>query len=119
MSYDDVYISLHDVIPVLEERPIMKFGGSLKPIVVACTLAFSSGAAWADDNADMKAKLDALQKQIEVLKGQIDRMSGQVQKQEERTASAPPVTMKSGPALTFGVGGGEVTLYGHIDISAD
>lgn len=100
----------------------MTFNRAWKPITVACCLAFASvGVVRADDNADMKAKLEALQKQIEVLKGQIDKMSGQVQKQEARAASAPAsaITMKPGPALTFGVGGGEVTLYGHIDVSAD
>jgi predicted porin len=92
----------------------------MKPLVIASAVAFAfATSARADDAADLKAKLEALQKQIEVLKGEMDRMSGKVQKQEERAAATPPVTQKQGPALTFGVGGGEVTLYGHIDVSTD
>lgn len=92
-----------------------------KPLVIACSLALAviAGSARADDTADLKAKLEALQKQIETLKAEMDKVSGKVQKQEDRAASAPAITAKPGSALTFGVGGGEVTIYGHIDVSAD
>lgn len=88
-----------------------------RSLVVACSLAlvFMSNAH-ADQASDMQAKLDALQKQIVELQAQMNTMAKQ---QAAKTESSPGVSMKPGNDLTFLVGGGEVTIYGHADVSLD
>src|SRR6266700_2183123 len=89
-----------------------------KSLAIACSLALASMGAHADQLSDMQQKLDALQKQVDELKAQL----GAVQKKQEQApaaAAAPAISMKPGNDLTFKVGGGEVTLYGHADVSVD
>jgi Outer membrane protein (porin) len=89
-----------------------------KSVAIACSLALACmGSARADQLSDMQAQVDALQKQIQELKAQI----GSVQKKQEQVVVAPSsgVSMKPGNDLTFNVGGGEVTIYGHVDVSVD
>src|ERR1700694_3703938 len=87
-----------------------------KSLAIACSLALACmGSAHADELSDMKAKLDALQRQIQELQAQI----GAVQKKQEQVAPSPGISMKPGNDLTFRVGGGEVPLYGHADVSLD
>lgn len=87
-----------------------------KSLAIACSLALACMAsAHADQASDLQAKLDALQRQIQELQAQI----GAVQKKQEQVASSPGVSMKPGNDLTFQVGGGEVTIYGHADVSLD
>ena len=88
-----------------------------KSLVIACSLALATMGAHADQVSDMQQKLDALQKQVDELKAQL----GAVQKKQEQAAPAPApaVSMKPGNDLTFKVGGGEVTIYGHADVSLD
>jgi predicted porin len=87
-----------------------------KSLAIACSLALACmGSAHADQVSDMQAKLDALQKQIQELQAQM----GSMQKKQEQVASSPGISMKPGNDLTFQVGGGEVTLYGHVDVSLD
>src|ERR1700694_2863723 len=87
-----------------------------KSLAIACSLALACmGSAHADELSDMKAKLDALQRQIQELQAQI----GSVQKKQEQAAPSPAISMKPGNDLTFRVGGGEVQLYGHVDVSLD
>jgi len=87
---------------------------------VACAMAaslvaaaFSAPAAAQTDNEALKRQIDSLQRQIDELKSALQR------------APAPAPAPVSGPAmkpgnnLTFQVGGGEVTLYGHVDVSVD
>jgi len=87
---------------------------------VACAMAaslvaaaFSGPAAAQTDNEALKRQIDSLQRQIDELKSALQR------------APAPAPAPVSGPAmkpgnnLTFQVGGGEVTLYGHVDVSVD
>jgi predicted porin len=97
-----------------------------KPLVVAITLAFAaSGTARADEVSDLKAQVEALQKQIEAVKAKLDQVQGQVQGQkqaqeEQRKESEFFIRRKPGDALTFLVPhGGEVTLYGIFDLSFD
>jgi predicted porin len=94
------------------------------PVVLACSMALAaaSGSAHADQAADMQAKLDALQKQIAELQTQMSAIAAQTQKQDEKGKVAEPsgVRTKPGDALTFQIGDkSEVTLYGHVDVSAD
>ncbi|WP_432258255.1 porin [Cupriavidus sp. TMH.W2] len=78
-------------------------------------------AAQLDDN--LGAKFEALQQQMLALKAQMDQVNAQMQQKSEQPAQAvaevPAVRMKPGSALTFQVGGGEITLYGHGDLSFD
>jgi predicted porin len=90
-----------------------------KSLAIACSLALASvGSAHADQLSDLQAKLDAMQRQIQELKAQIGSVQ-QTQKKQEQAAPATGNFMKPGNSLTFQVGGGEVTLYGHVDVSLD
>ena len=94
----------------------------LKPLACACLAACAAfaGPARADQAADMQARLDALQKQIVELQEQMSAMKAQ--KPAAPVAAAAPAgpSQKAGDALTFQLGDkSELTLYGHIDVSAD
>src|SRR5450759_2327431 len=87
-----------------------------RSLVIACSLALACMAnAHADQVSDMQAKMDALQKQMQELQAQM----GSVLIKQEQVAPAPSISMKPGNDLTLQVGGGEVTLYGHADVSVD
>ena len=98
-----------------------------KRLALAVAGLFTLAAAspvFADETSDLKAKLETLQRQMESLKAQLDTVTSQVQKQQveqkqAQVVSSPGVSMKPGNDLTFQVGGGEVTLYGHVDVSLD
>ena len=93
-------------------------------IAIAVSLALGCvGNAHADQASDMQAKLDALQKQVQDLQAQ---MAALRKKQEQAApaaaaapAKAPANEVKAGKDLIFKVGGGEVQLYGHADVSLD
>ena len=93
-------------------------------VALAVSLALGCvGNAHADQASDMQAKLDALQKEIQELQAQI----GALRKKQEQAApaaaaapaKAPANEVKAGKELVFKVGGGEVQLYGHADVSLD
>lgn len=68
----------------------------------------------------MQAKLDALQRQVSELQAQMKTMAAAPQKAPEPAASTAGVSLKPGDGLTFQIGANsEVTLYGHVDVSAD
>jgi predicted porin len=98
-----------------------------KPIVaVALALVFlGSGTARADAVSDMKAQLEALQKQMDALKAQLEQVTGQVQQQKQAQEQQEKKNEKflqrrDGSGLTFVTpGGGDVTLYGNLDVSFD
>lgn len=105
--------------------------------VIACCLALAfANSARADETSDLKAKLDALQKQMDAIKGQLEEVTAQMQKQkqdqEQQTQQVTEqmekqkqeqtnfVRFKPGDNLTIETkGGGEVTLYGYLDVSLD
>jgi predicted porin len=93
-------------------------------IALAASLA-SSGAARADITSDLKAQVDALQRQLEAVKAQLDQVTADMKKQKEAEAKVtkgggPFLQRKPGDAVTFLTpGGGEVTLYGNLDLSFD
>ena len=90
-----------------------------KSLAIACSLALACmGSAHADQLSDMQSKLDALQRQIQELQAQIGSVK-RAQEKQEQAAPPPAISMKPGNDLTFRVGGGEVTLYGHVDVSLD
>src|SRR5256884_1201037 len=93
-------------------------------VAIAVSLALGCvGNAHADQASDMQAKLDALQKEIQELQAQI----GALRKERAQAAlglaalpARPPANeVKAGKELVFKVGGGEVQLYGHADVSLD
>jgi predicted porin len=85
--------------------------------------------ARADVTSDLQAQVQALQRQLEAIKAQLEQVTSEVNKQKEakqkeEAAAAkgegPYVVRKPGDALTFLVpGGGEVSLYGNLDVSFD
>src|SRR5689334_14343629 len=84
--------------------------------------ATASGLAHADDVSDLKAQMEALQKQLDAGRAQL----GAMQAEQARTAAAPGpsrapfVQLKPNSGATFLVpGGGEVQFYGHFDVSFD
>jgi predicted porin len=92
-----------------------------KRLALAVASLFALAAAnpvYADETSDLKAKFETLQNQMETLKAQLDTVTSQMQ-QQKQVASSPGISMKPGNDLTFQVGGGEVTLYGHVDVSLD
>ena len=97
--------------------------------VFASVLLMLSGSARAQDANDLKARFDALQQQFEQLKAQLDAVTTEMKKQqqtqeqqvqEQKAKNAAFFERKPGDALTFlAPGGGEVTLYGNLDVSFD
>ena len=95
---------------------------ALNPLALACSVALTatSVVAHADQASEMQAKLDALQKQVTELQAQMNAMAAKTQKEDEKVAMPSSTRLKSGDALTFQLGdSSEVTLYGHVDLSAD
>ena len=99
-----------------------------KPLLLGCALALAvSGLAKADAISDLKANMESLQRQLDAVKAQLEAVTGQLQKQkqeqeqeQQKRATAPFIQQKPGDALTFLTpGGGEVTLYGNLDVSFD
>ena len=94
------------------------------PLVIAAAFAIAlAGAARADDTSDLKAKLEALQKQMDAVKAQMDQM--QRQREEEMKKPAAPAAAPAAEAkgekspieslyekLTKG-------FYGSLDVSVD
>ena len=90
-----------------------------KSLAIACSLALASiGSARADQLSDLQSKLDAMQRQIQELQSQISSVQ-KAQAKPAQAAPSPGISMQPGNDLTFHVGGGEVTLYGHVDVSLD
>jgi predicted porin len=97
--------------------------------VFASVLLMLSGLARADEASDLKARFDALQQQFDALKAQLDAVTTEMKKQqqtqeqqvqEQKAKNAAFFERKPGDALTFlAPGGGEVTLYGNLDVSFD
>jgi TolA-binding protein len=97
-----------------------------KPLVVVIALAFAiPGVARADQVSDIKAQVEALQKQLEDLKAKLEQVTGQVQSQkqvqeQQEKKNEQFIQRAAGSGLTFLVpGGGDVTLYGNLDVSFD
>ena len=92
-------------------------------LAAAATFAVSTTAR-ADVESDLKAAVDSLQRQLDAVKAQLEQVKTDMQKQkaaEEKEAKGGPfIQRKPGDALTFlAPGGGEVTLYGNLDVSFD
>jgi predicted porin len=94
------------------------------PLAVAAALC--ARPAFADD--DTQRQIRALKDQVEALMRKVDDLQNKeaataarqetIQRQVDKSPSTG-ISMKPGNDLTFQVGGGEVTLYGHVDVSLD
>src|SRR5665647_892847 len=74
-------------------------------------IAFSSIASAETDNQDLKQQVDMLQKKVDMLSAQ-------------QNAPAAPggheyLERKAGKGITFLTHGGEISIYGNLDVSAD
>jgi TolA-binding protein len=101
-----------------------------KPLALAIALALSPCFAQADEVSDLKAQVEALQKQIDALKSKIEQVTTQVQSQKTEMQAQQAEQQKKNEqflakqpgatGLTFLTpGGGDVTLYGNLDVSFD
>jgi predicted porin len=91
-----------------------------KTLVIACSMAFVGvGSARADAVNDLKTQMDQLQRQLDAVKTQLHEMQ-EKEKKESKESESQFVRMKPNSGTTFLVpGGGEVQLYGSLDVSAD
>jgi predicted porin len=100
----------------------LKTPARLTAITIAVAAALQAFPARADD--DTQREIRVLKEQIEALMRKVDDLSRKEsataakQEQMEKQA-APAIGRKPGNDLTFQVGGGEITLYGHVDVSLD
>jgi predicted porin len=106
---------------------------TLNSVAGACAIAMGaygiamSGTAYAQtSNEELKKKVDMLQEQLESLRGQLDQVLKQQSAAPAATAALPVssashdfLERKSGDGLTFFTRGGEVSIYGNLDISVD
>ena len=97
-----------------------------KPLVIAIALALGvPGLARADQVSDLKAQMEMMQKQMDELKAKLEQVTTQVQGQkqaqdQQEAKNAQFVQMSPGSGLKFLTpGGGDVTLYGNLDVSLD
>jgi len=84
-------------------------------IVGTSGIGFSSIASAETDNQDLKQQVDMLQKKVEMLSTHLS---------EQQNAPAAPggheyIERKAGDGMTFFTRGGEVSIYGNLDISVD
>ncbi len=95
-------------------------------------LALAVGSAFAQDPQAMQRQIEMLQKQIEMQQKQLESMKGSLDqlKSQQAAPSAQAATpaankghgfleRKEGEGITFYTRGGEVSLYGNLDVSVD
>ncbi len=106
---------------------------SKRTLAIACSLALlGTGPARADMASDLKTQMDVLQRQLDQVKSQLYNLQEEMKKQKENETekaqalqeatkgNGPWVTLKPNAGATFLVpGGGEVQLYGNLDVSFD
>ena len=106
-----------------------------KRIALLCALAFGAsgmamtGSVFAQSTDEMKRQIDELQRQLQMLKERMDQMSQQQKAPPPAQASqATPAPSGSGhgflerkedDGITFYTRGGEVSVYGTLDVSVD
>ena len=96
-------------------------------LLVGCSIAVAAtGHARADATGDLQAQMNALQQQLDAVKSQLEALQKQQKQQKQQPAAAPAqgggsfFQLKPDSGATFLVpGGGEVQLYGNLDVSFD
>ena len=105
----------------------------LNSIAGAVALGLSTCGIMISGTANAQSSNEALKQQVDLLKEQLELVRGQLDKVVKQLAAAPaaPVTApaasgnhdflerKTGDGLTFFTRGGEVSIYGNLDISVD
>jgi predicted porin len=92
-------------------------------IATACAIAIAAPpAANAQTAQEMKQQIELLQKQVDALKSRLDQMT-QAPPAAAPVAAAPSggsfLERKAGKGVVFLTRGGEVQLYGNLDLSLD
>ncbi|HEX4781711.1 MAG TPA: porin [Usitatibacter sp.] len=104
-----------------------------RAVATAFAAASLAGAPYARADDESQREIRALKEQIEMLSRKVDELSRKEAatsaRQREIESHPPPMAQaassaagpvaKPGNSLTWNVGGGEVTLYGHVDVSLD
>lgn len=103
-----------------------------RTLAIACAAAFAaqSGVAFADTKTDqMKAQIDALQRQIDEMKSSLNQVKTEQSSQQAsinkvsdaqaKQDSEPVMHMVPGDDLIFQVGKAQLQIYGHVDLSYD
>lgn len=92
-------------------------------IALGCALAFGAGGAFAQASG---TQIETLQKQIDELKRSLEQLKAQQPPAASRTAASPAamgghefLERKAGDGITFFTRGGEVSVYGNLDVSFD
>jgi predicted porin len=96
-------------------------------LVIGVSSIGLSGVAIAQSSTEeMKQQIDLLQKQIEKLTTRLDNVSAQLNAAQPTQSATPTasgsheyIERKSGDGTTFLTRGGEVSIYGNLDISLD
>lgn len=90
-------------------------------VALSCVAGLAiSGAARADVVSDLQAHMEVLQKQLDQVKTQLYNMQEEKKKESKEATGGSLVRLKPNSGATFLVpGGGEVQLYGHLDVSFD
>src|SRR5207245_10855749 len=120
----------HDKTQAVNHRqPIRKVFMNVRKLaaVAAMPLLSVAGVAHADITSDLQAQVQALQRQLDAVKAQLDAVTAEMQRQKQaqeqqpkQAVTGPYIERKPGDAVTFLVpGGGELTLYGNLDVSFD
>ncbi len=93
--------------------------GNYFAVVGIVGLAMSGGAR-ADVVSDLQAQMQLLQKQLDQVKTQLYEMQQEKKKEAAAPAGGGFLQLKPNSGATFLVpGGGEVSLYGNLDVSFD
>jgi predicted porin len=88
--------------------------------IAAMPLLAVAATARADITSDLKAQMDLLQKQLDEVRTQLYNMQEEKKKEGKEATGGPFLRMKPDAGATFLVpGGGEVQLYGNLDVSFD
>ena len=102
-----------------------------KYLATVCAATFGvaamtfGGGAFAQSANDMKAQIEALQQQLQMLKDRLDKQEAQQAQANAQGHSAAAagasghgfLERKDGDGVTFFTRGGEVSLYGNLDLS--
>lgn len=91
-----------------------------------CGIAMSGAAQAQSSNQELKQEVEALKQQLEQVRGQLDKVVKQLATSPAVPVAAPAapgghdfLERKAADGLTFFTRGGEVSIYGNLDLSID